>query len=140
MGRTRPFNGTPLFKRAERAWDAAGLERITLHECRHTFASLMIAAGVNAKALSSYMGHAGISITLDRYGHLMPGSETQAAWMLDDYLSRGARIAPGGHGGRLRPAPTGRPNGETYARWRRTWPPDGERSGSPRSSWRSAPR
>ena len=56
---TRPFNGTPLFKRAERAWDAAGLTRITLHECRHTFASLMIAAGVNAKALSSYMGHAG---------------------------------------------------------------------------------
>lgn len=28
---------------------------ISLHECRHTFASLMIAAGVNAKALSTYM-------------------------------------------------------------------------------------
>lgn len=25
---------------------------VTLHECRHTYASLMIAAGVNAKALS----------------------------------------------------------------------------------------
>ncbi len=87
---TRPFNGTPLFKRAERAWNAAGLQRITLHECRHTFASLMIAAGVNAKALSTYMGHAGISITLDRYGHLMPGSESQAAGMLDSYLSTGA--------------------------------------------------
>ena len=34
------------------------LAPITLHECRHTFASLMIAAGVNAKALSTYMGHA----------------------------------------------------------------------------------
>jgi integrase len=31
----------------------AGPTRITLHECRHTFASLMIAAGVNAKALST---------------------------------------------------------------------------------------
>jgi integrase len=29
----------------------------------------MIAAGVNAKALSTFMGHANISITLDRYGH-----------------------------------------------------------------------
>jgi hypothetical protein len=29
----------------------------------------MIAAGVNAKALSTYAGHATISITLDRYGH-----------------------------------------------------------------------
>jgi integrase len=40
------------------AWKTAGLEPITLHEARHTFASLMIAAGVNAKALATYMGHA----------------------------------------------------------------------------------
>ena len=39
----------------------------------------MIAAGVNAKALSTYMGHANIAITLDRYGHLMPGAEAEAA-------------------------------------------------------------
>jgi len=48
---------------------------IGLHESRHTFASLMIAAGVNAKALAVYMGHASVTITLDRYGHLMPGNE-----------------------------------------------------------------
>jgi integrase len=46
----------------------------------------MIAAGVNAKALSTYMGHANISITLDRYGHLMPGNEGEAAELLDAYL------------------------------------------------------
>jgi len=76
--------------RARRAWKAAGLEPVTLHECRHTFASLMIAAGVNAKALSTYMGHATISITLDRYGHLMPGNEAEAAGLLDAYLDRAA--------------------------------------------------
>lgn len=38
----------------------------------------MIAAGVNAKALSTYMGHASIQITYDRYGHLMPGNEAEA--------------------------------------------------------------
>jgi integrase len=48
----------------------------------------MIAAGVNAKALSSYMGHANINITMDRYGHLMPGNEDQAAGLLDAYLER----------------------------------------------------
>lgn len=48
----------------------------------------MIAAGVNAKALSTYMGHANISITLDRYGHLMPGNEEEAAGLLDAYLER----------------------------------------------------
>ena len=70
------------------AWKQGDLEPITLHECRHTFASLMIAAGVNAKALSTYMGHASVTITLDRYGHLMPGSEEEAAGLLDGYLAR----------------------------------------------------
>ena len=46
----------------------------------------MIAAGVNAKALSTFMGHANISVTMDRYGHLMPGSEEEAAGLLDSYL------------------------------------------------------
>jgi integrase len=83
----RPFSGEKLSERADAAWKSAGLNRITLHECRHTFASLMIAAGVNAKALSTFMGHANISITLDRYGHLMPGSEAEAAELLDAYLA-----------------------------------------------------
>jgi integrase len=98
-----PFTGTPMATRAKRAWKAENKRRvekaedaedvkllapITLHECRHTFASLMIAAGVNAKALSTYMGHANISITMDRYGHLMPGNEDEAAGLLDAYLAR----------------------------------------------------
>jgi integrase len=47
----------------------------------------MIAAGVNAKALSTYMGHSSITITLDRYGHLFPGNEQEAAELLDAYLA-----------------------------------------------------
>jgi len=50
----------------------------------------MIAAGVNVKALSTFMGHSSITITLDRYGHLLPGSEEEAAGMLDVYLGRSA--------------------------------------------------
>ena len=101
IGPWRPFNSTPLAKRAERTWNRYGLRRITLHECRHTFASLMIAAGVNAKALSSYMGHANISITMDRYGHLMPGNEREAAGRLDSYLLRGAPVARQNGNGRV---------------------------------------
>lgn len=83
----KPFNGHSAQRRADAAWEEADLERITPHECRHTFASLMIAAGVNAKALSTFMGHANISITLDRYGHLMPGSEAEAGALLGSYLA-----------------------------------------------------
>lgn len=93
---TQPFTPSNIRKRANAAWTRAGLEPIGLHECRHTFASLMIAAGVNAKALSTYMGHSSVTITLDRYGHLMPGSESEAAELLDVYLARalsGARAA-----------------------------------------------
>ncbi len=89
FGRTAelPFVPRRILSRADKAWQCANLERITLHECRHTFASLMIAAGVNAKSLSTFMGHANISITLDRYGHLMPGSEDEAAELLNTYLA-----------------------------------------------------
>ena len=89
FGRTGPPPPPPRLSKTARTPRGAmpGSNRITLHECRHTFASLMIAAGVNAKALSTYMGHAKIAITMDRYGHLMPGSEEEAAALLDSYLT-----------------------------------------------------
>jgi integrase len=83
-----PFNEHAISNRAKKAWRAAELQGLTLHECRHTYASLMIAAGVNAKALSIYMGHSSVTITLDRYGHLFPGNEAEAAGLLDAYLAR----------------------------------------------------
>jgi len=73
---------------ARAAWSEAALTPILLHECRHTFASLMIAAGVNPKALQAYMGHANIAVTMDLYGHLMPGAEAEAAALADAYLER----------------------------------------------------
>jgi integrase len=84
---TKPFDDRALKVRADKAWHAAGLTPITLHEARHTYASLLIAAGVNSKAVSTYMGHASITITLDLYGHLMPGHEAEAADLLDGYLA-----------------------------------------------------
>jgi integrase len=80
------FDPPSAAARARRAWGAAELAPIGLHECRHTYAAFMIAARVNAKALSAYMGHSSITVTLDRYGHLIPGNEREAAGMLDAYL------------------------------------------------------
>ena len=87
---TEPFAHRDLTRHADAAWTAAGLERIQLHECRHTFASYMIAASVNAKALQTFLGHASIKTTMDRYGHLFPGAEDEAAGLLDAYLTRAA--------------------------------------------------
>jgi len=87
----QPFDYWRVIEAAGRNWKAAKLTKIGLHEARRTFASLMIAAGVNAKALSTFMGHSTITMTLDRYGHLMPGSEDEAAALLDSYLERFAK-------------------------------------------------
>jgi integrase len=57
-------------------------------DCRHTCASYFIAAGIIAKTLSTFLGHASITTKLDRYGHLFPGSEAEAAGKLDTYLAR----------------------------------------------------
>jgi integrase len=84
---TRPFNASTVQSRAQRAWAAAGLGRLTPHNCRHTYASLMIAAGTSAPTLQRFMGHASITMTIDRYRHLMPGAELEAAAKLDAYLT-----------------------------------------------------
>jgi len=81
------FNPSHTNLRAKTAWLEAGLTPIGLHECRHTFAAYMIAAGINPKALSTYMGHSSITVTLDRYGHLLPGNEHEAATLLDTWLT-----------------------------------------------------
>lgn len=91
-----PFSPSTVNVRAAAAWNEAELEPIGLHECRHTCASYFIAAGINAKTLSTFLGHASITTTLDRYGHLFPGSEAEAAGMMDAYLARAdssARLA-----------------------------------------------
>ncbi|HEX2435762.1 MAG TPA: tyrosine-type recombinase/integrase [Solirubrobacterales bacterium] len=73
-------------KRAKDAWRAAELEPITLHEGRHTFASLLIDSGANPKAVQEFMGHSKIQTTFDCYGHLFPGSHDEVRERMDAYL------------------------------------------------------
>lgn len=84
---TTPFNDGDLRERARKAWTAASMEPIGIHECRHTYASLMIAAGVNIKTISECMGHASVQITLDRYGHLLDGALDDVKRTFDNYLA-----------------------------------------------------
>jgi site-specific recombinase XerC len=60
------------------------LRRIRFHDLRHTYASLLISQGENIKFIQSQLGHASAKTTLDRYGHLMPNLENNAARRLDE--------------------------------------------------------
>ena len=78
-----PSTGTHTFIRVV---CKAGLGHLRLHDLRHSYTSLMLAAGVNVKAISQSMGHANIGITLDTCAHLLPGAGKTAAERLDRLL------------------------------------------------------
>lgn len=62
FGRTAhdPFVPSTLRSRALRAWEPTELTPIGLHQCRHTFASMLIGARANPKAVQEAMGHSSI--------------------------------------------------------------------------------
>ena len=78
--------------RATKAWKAApaALERITLHECPHTYSSFLMAAGYTVKETMDYMGHSNLAM-VQRYVKLLPPpEETDPAERLNAYLARRA--------------------------------------------------
>ena len=68
---------------------AAGLAPLRPHDLRHTAVALWIAAGANPKEVSVRAGHTSVSFTLDRYGHLFPGHDTELRDRLDAMHAEG---------------------------------------------------
>src|SRR5262249_11792410 len=88
----RPFNYDVTYDRAVRLWKAAKLEPISLHECRHTYVTLMHEAGFSLEEIGDYVGHSSTYMT-DRYRHLREGHEARAAERFDAYLTSQERGA-----------------------------------------------
>lgn len=75
----KPYAPDYVTRAFREAIEDAGVQRIRLHDLRHTWASLALAAGVNPKVVSERLGHATVSFTLDTYSHVMPGLQEDAA-------------------------------------------------------------
>jgi len=58
--------------------EKAGLRRIRFHDLRHTFATLLLQNGESLAYVKDQLGHASIRMTVDVYGHLVPGANRQA--------------------------------------------------------------
>lgn len=67
-----------------RVMDKIGAPEITLHSLRHTHASMLIAAAVDILTVSRRLGHASPTITLNTYGHLIHGTDDQAAAIMEE--------------------------------------------------------
>ncbi len=61
-----------------KALEKAGLRRIRFHDLRHTFASLLIQNGESLAYVKDQLGHSSIKMTVDVYGHLVPGANRAA--------------------------------------------------------------
>ena len=62
---------------------ASGLRHIRFHDHRHTFASHLLQQGESPVYVKEQMGHSSIQVTVDLYGHLIPGGTKQAVDRLD---------------------------------------------------------
>src|SRR5262249_40319240 len=61
----------------------AGVRRVRFHDLRHTFASRLLQNGESPAYVKDQMGHHSIKVTVDIYGHLVPGSNRAAVDRLD---------------------------------------------------------
>ena len=69
----------PLLKRAE-------LKGVRFHDLRHTCATLLLSRSVHPKFVQELLGHASITITLDRYSHWVPSMGDQTARAMEAVL------------------------------------------------------
>ncbi len=82
----RPRSPKALQHVFRREMRALGYEGLRFHDLRHTHITHLLHAGVNVKDVSARVGHASAAMTLDRYAHLLPGSQEAAVKALDGLL------------------------------------------------------
>lgn len=83
-GGPEPIPDTTLENANQKFAEAAGVKHITVHEFRHSHASVLCNAGVNIKEIARRLGHERVEITLKTYAHLYPKEEEVAVSVLND--------------------------------------------------------
>lgn len=65
-------------------FEKTGMREIRIHDLRHTFCTRLIENGESLAYVRDQMGHSSIQVTVDLYGHLVPGSNKRAVDRLDE--------------------------------------------------------
>ena len=88
----RPLSNQGYARDFRKAREAIGLPNLVPHHLRHLYGSTLVSRGVNIKSVQTWLGHTTAAMTLDTYGHYMPGAEDQAREALAEAAGEG-----GGH-------------------------------------------
>jgi integrase len=75
----QPVEPANVSHQFHKALKRAGLNRVRLHDLRHTAASLHLARGENPKVVQEMLGHSTIAVTMDIYSHVTPALHAAAA-------------------------------------------------------------
>lgn len=78
-----PFSQRTVQGLMQRVCKVAGLRPRNPHDLRHTYATTLLMAGVSPAYVQKQLGHHSISMTVDTYGHWVPG---ETCWDLDAAL------------------------------------------------------
>ena len=65
-----------------------GMEKIHLHELRHTCASLLLANGVSMKEIQEWLGHSSYNTTANIYTHVDKKSKENSAETISNVFSK----------------------------------------------------
>lgn len=82
----RPFDPATLYSSFQQLLVRLGLERMALHDLRHSHATLLLESGVHPKIVSERLGHSSVQITLDTYSHVLENIQQEAAERTDQVL------------------------------------------------------
>lgn len=81
-----PMPQRDIERRFRAVADAAGLEGMRFHDCRHTFAVNALRAGDDVKTVQGNLGHATAAFTLDRYGHFTEAMQQASAARMERFI------------------------------------------------------
>ena len=81
-----PIIPSAVSRRLHTLLEHAGCEQVRFHDLRHTFATMALSSGVDAKTLSSMLGHFSAGFTLDTYTHITNEMQRGAAEKIGGFM------------------------------------------------------